>query len=181
MVLEVSRKYTVRVSSLIHWLILEQPFLVKMSERKSQKPKRGNNLLLLALAPVFVALAIIVGVPVTFCIKNGESLLHAIPYALLFTGFREQTKAAWALFGTPVDLSIKKQPVPLPVILAEDYTYEKLQEVTQNFHIPAVVKGLFKDQPAIKKWHEAGYLKSKLGEFEVRYGFTGLIYYFLVY
>lgn len=34
---------------------------------------------------------------------------------------------------------------------------------TENFRYPALVKGLFRDVPAVTKWLDVGYLSSKLG------------------
>ena len=42
--------------------------------------------------------------------------------------------------------------IPVSTIDAADYTHEKLRIMTENFNLPGVVRGLFKDTPAVATW-----------------------------
>jgi hypothetical protein len=53
--------------------------------------------------------------------------------------------------------------VKVPEIRAEDFSYEMLGKMSKGYTIPVIVRGLFKDSPATKKWtHE--YFEEKYGE-----------------
>lgn len=128
---------------------------------------KQSSFLWMLLFPFMVMLSVVIIIPITFTLKNQESLWHAIPYMLIFTGMRDLAKSAWRVFGTPIDLSIDKDFEHIPELQASEYSIDKLREITEDFSVPAVVRGLFKDTPAIENWVKPGYLKSVLGRFEI--------------
>ena len=89
-----------------------------------------------------------------------------IPNLLLFTSYRNLTQTAWRQ-STKVNTAIKYTPAEIPNINFEDYTFETLREATNNFRHPAVVRGMFKNSIAVKKWIEPAYLNSKLGDYTI--------------
>lgn len=97
---------------------------------------------------------------------NEFELSWVYPYALLFTPFRNQTLDAWKQYSN-VKNNIYRQPIHIPEIFAADYNYEVLRTATNNFRHPAVVRGLFNDTTALKKWGSVDYLPSVLGEFTI--------------
>lgn len=56
--------------------------------------------------------------------------------------------------------------VDFPSLLI-DFSYEAMRRATNNFRIPAVVRGLFNGTTATEKWHNEDYLPSKLGQFTI--------------
>lgn len=96
----------------------------------------------------------------------GHKLSYALPNALLFTPYRNLTRQLWHEL-VEIDTRVIIPPQPIPEIRAEDYSFDALKKATDNFRHPAVVRGLFKDAPAIKKWVDPEYLPSKLGKFTV--------------
>mmetsp|Transcript_52631 Transcript_52631/g.61440 ORF Transcript_52631/g.61440 Transcript_52631/m.61440 type:complete len:375 (-) Transcript_52631:412-1536(-) len=94
-----------------------------------------------------------------------DPLIHMIPNFLLFTPFRAATK--WCFRKVLVYDKEEKEMIPLPEISAKNYTFEKLREITDNFKHPAVVRGLFSETNAVKKWTTPGYLSQYLGDFEI--------------
>jgi hypothetical protein len=92
-----------------------------------------------------------------------DPLIYIVPNFLMFTPFREQTKAWWK-HVLHVDKAVAHEPTHIAVIEAENYNMEALRVATENFRYPAVVRGLFKGSTALEKWPQPGYLKSKIGE-----------------
>lgn len=105
-------------------------------------------------------------VPVLKTLFAGEPLSYLYPNALLFTPFREETKAAWKKVLV-VDKAVKIAPTQIPTINAEDYSFESLRRATDNFRHPAVVRGFFKGTAAAEKWTDPAYLNSKIGDYEI--------------
>jgi len=98
-------------------------------------------------------------------LKRDEPLYHIIPNILLFTPLHVYCPRLWR---DPFKyLPEEREHGKIPEIQAADYTYDKLREVTENFRVPAVIRGIFKDSDAVKMWHKNGYLQSKLGEHEI--------------
>lgn len=98
-------------------------------------------------------------------LKRDEPLYHIIPNILLFTPLHVYCPRLWR---DPFKyLPEEREHGKIPEIQAVDYTYDKLREVTENFRVPAVIRGIFKDSDAVKMWHKNGYLQSKLGEHEI--------------
>lgn len=83
-----------------------------------------------------------------------------LPNFLLLTGYRDLTKKLW------VQLQVEKTETfhheHIPVIESKDYTWEKFREATNDWRSPAVVRGLFNDVPAVKKWAEKDYLSNSI-------------------
>ena len=61
----------------------------------------------------------------------------------------------------------EKGITPIPEILAANYTFEKLSEITDGLKHPAVVRGMFTNTDAVKKWSKLGYLSLYLGDYEI--------------
>ena len=49
---------------------------------------------------------------------------------------------------------------------AAEYSYEKLRVMSDNFREPVVVRGFYKDSPALKKWNP-DYVSNLLGPYDV--------------
>lgn len=131
-----------------------------MSGDRSKKRGGGSNLYVLGF------LGLLLGIPVMRTRFALDPLSYLYPNFLMFTPFRDQLKAQWAAV-VKVDTNVKREPLQVPIIEAKDYSFESLRVATENFRYPAVVRGLFKDVPATKKWTDLEYLNSKLGKFEV--------------
>lgn len=101
-------------------------------------------------------------------IARDEPIYHVIPNLLMFTPWRYKCPEWWR---DPFEY-LPKEPQahqPIPEIAADDYSYEKLRTVTRNFRVPVVIRGLFRDTPAVRHWHRPGYLgnKTPLGDHEI--------------
>jgi len=96
----------------------------------------------------------------------GDPMSYMYPNFLLFTGYRQETIAAWKKV-LKVDMKVKRHHTHITEIDAKDYSFESLRMATDNFRHPAVVRGLFANTPATKKWAEKGYLASKIGKYNV--------------
>lgn len=119
------------------------------------------------LLPFAVILLPYIIIPVVWTVYTKESVLHVIPYIIDYTGFREIAKYQWQILGMQIGNSIPVNHTQIPSIEAHEYTFEKLREITEGFSTPAVVRGLFSDTPAITNWGKQGYLKSRLGQYEI--------------
>jgi len=94
-----------------------------------------------------------------------DPMVYFIPNFLLFTPFRDATTWCWKKF-----LVYGKEEIPLipiPELSASNYSYENLREITDNFKHPGIVRGLFADTVAVKKWAKPGYLEQDLGNFTI--------------
>jgi len=65
-----------------------------------------------------------------------------------------------------LDFSRVVEPTPLLSIPKEEYSYERLEQVSQGFTLPVVVRGLFKDIDAVKLW-TPDFLADAMGDHEV--------------
>ena len=124
----------------------------------------GSSFLLISLVVVLIAVF-----PAWRTYLAGDNLAVMYPNWLLFFHediiSREFVRSTW-LNGeyTRVDTRIVYEPSRIPEIAAADYSFDALRKATENFHRPAVVKGLFKGTAALEKWQEKGYLSKRLGE-----------------
>jgi len=107
---------------------------------------------------------ILIGILVRFA-KNNEPIYHILPNILLFTPFHYYCPNLWRDPFTY--LPEHREHEPIPEIAAEDYSYEELRKVTKNFRVPVVIRGIFSETTAVKKWAKKGYLASKIGEHEI--------------
>lgn len=96
----------------------------------------------------------------------GDPVSYIWPNFLLFTPYRAEAISAWKSV-LKVDTNVKRHHTHIAEIDAADYSFETLRAATSNFRHPAVVRGLFSDSPACKKWAEPGYLNSKIGEIKI--------------
>ncbi len=62
---------------------------------------------------------------------------------------------------------MKRHHTHIPEIDAKDYSFDALRLATDNWRHPAVVRGLFSNTVASKKWAEPGYLAGKIGDFVI--------------
>lgn len=107
---------------------------------------------------------VLISILAKFAMRN-EPIYHILPNILLLTPFHRYCPQLWRDPFTY--LPEHREHEPIPEILAEDYSYEKLREVTQGFRVPVVIRGLFSDTVAVKKWAKKGYLSSILGEHNI--------------
>lgn len=105
-------------------------------------------------------------IPMYWTVLSGDPYFHFLPNLLLFTGYREYTRSLWISY-LHFDKRVKRDPTHIAEIQAKDFNFEALRYATENFKYPAVVRGLFLDTVAVKKWGEPGYLSSKIGEYAV--------------
>lgn len=105
-------------------------------------------------------------IPIYLTFRAGDPLFFIIPNALLFTSFRSLTFSKWSE-AIKINTAITRTPAHVPIIFAKDYTFDVLRVATENFRYPAVVRGLFSDTPAAKKWVQPGYLSELLGDFDI--------------
>jgi hypothetical protein len=63
-----------------------------------------------------------------------------------------------------VDAFIKRPMQQIIEMDAADYSYENLRKITQNFHVPAVVRGLFKNTTACRDWGTRGGMSKHIGK-----------------
>lgn len=131
------------------------------SNKKEKEARGGLRLVVLGVLGALLA------TPFARTHLGHEPFSYLIPNALLFTPFRDLTKAYWEKVLVKVDMKVNKPPIHVATIDAKDYTFESIRAATDNFRFPAVVKGLFNGVPGMEKWKDVDYLNSKLGHFTV--------------
>lgn len=94
----------------------------------------------------------------------GLSTLY--PYLLLWTPFREDNRLAW-LTHVPLDTRIIRPARPVIEIMAKDYSFEAIRIASQDFQLPVIVRGLFKNSVAVKTWKTEERLIEFLGDFSI--------------
>lgn len=128
-----------------------------MGDKKKQHVAPKIFLPAILVATVTVVIKILVA---------GEPLSHVAANVLLFTPFHLKSPS---LYTDPAKIlpEGKHEHLSIIEIEAKDYSYEKLRVITDNFKQPAIVRGLFSDTTAVKRWAEPGYLSQKLAGFNV--------------
>lgn len=111
---------------------------------------------------------VLVSIAAAKTVQVGDPLSYMLPNFLLFTPLHRFAVPLWRYLDPTSRLPMKNIHKPVRTIAAEDYTVEKFKELTENFRYPAVVKGLFKNTTAVKKWTETNYLTDKIGHFDVK-------------
>lgn len=111
-------------------------------------------------------LLVVLFTPILVTLSRDEPLEYLLPNLLLFTPFREQTKALWMKHAR-INRAVIREPAHVPVMDAKDYTYENFRDATDNWRHPAIVRGLFNNTPAQTKWIDPDYLPSVFGEFRL--------------
>jgi hypothetical protein len=134
-----------------------------MSDNRKSKKQNGGGLFSLALKGIFLAM---IAFPAWKTYKAEDPLIFMLPNFLLYTPFREATRSLWNSI-IKIDKTKPIEPRHVPVIEAKDYTYEKLKEATENWRYPAVVRGIFNNCPATKKWPTADYFSSRIGKYKI--------------
>jgi len=118
----------------------------------------------LYVLPILVAFAAHVVIQLR---SVGHPLSFIYPNFLLFyTGNNYFLSQHWPKIATQSKEKIL--PEPIPEISAEEYTQAALKELSFDLTRPVVIRGLFENANAIKKWPQDGYLSSKLGDYLVR-------------
>lgn len=105
---------------------------------------------------------------ITLTLKAGDPLIFIIPNFLLWTPFRDLTYQWWEKvlkYDTTKEIPL----IPIPEIKAEEYSYDKVKELSEGFRYPIVVRGLFKNTTAVKKWHTRDYVASHIGDYDVTF------------
>lgn len=116
---------------------------------------------------------VLVGILISMINTNmaGDPLVFMIPNFLLFTPFHHLATPVWKMID-PIErlLNLKDEhgPTPVPEIMAKDYSFSKLREVSEGFRYPVVIRDFFSDTPAVKKWTQKGYLSEKIGKYKIR-------------
>lgn len=128
-----------------------------------KKTMTSNNARETGMRTTVIGIALI-SILARFVINN-EPLYHILPNILLFTPFHNYCPDLWRDPFT--HLPPHRDHEPIPEIAAADYSYEKLREVSQNFRVPVVIRGLFSETAAVKKWAKKGYLTSKIGKHRI--------------
>lgn len=101
--------------------------------------------------------------PIWKTLQAGDALSYMYPNLLLFTPYREETRALWnSVLKFPTE---KVEHHHVPTIEYADFTMEKLKVLTKNWRSPVVVKNMFTGTPAFDKWGVDGYLSAKIGDF----------------
>lgn len=96
-------------------------------------------------------------------IAAGDRLVFLLPNFLLFTPFHHLATPLWRVI-TPEDiLPAKRRHTPIVEIDHKDYTFARLREITGGFMEPAVVRGMFSNTTAVRRWSERGYLAAQEG------------------
>lgn len=120
-----------------------------------------RNLIILQGLGVFFIL-----IPFYRLYQLDQPFAFIIPNLLLFTSFRQYTRSLWFKI-IDVDKRVRFEPRQIPSIEAKDFDMDALRHATENWRFPAVVRGLFKDTPAVQKWIDPEYLSAKIGDFEI--------------
>merc|ERR1719330_131755 len=88
---------------------------------------------------------------------------------MMFTPFVDTQAAIWR-YLQPMNRAPKNwEPKEIPVIEAKDFSVEKMKEVSNNFKIPIMVRGLLKDSKAVREWANGVSLNAKLGDHNLPY------------
>lgn len=91
---------------------------------------------------------------------------YIIPNILLFTGCRNITEYLWDKL-IYIDTSKEYEPEQIKTIYKDEYSYNKLKIETNYWTRPCVVRNLFSNTTAVKKWHSENYLPSYLGNITI--------------
>lgn len=100
---------------------------------------------------------------------TGDSLLVIIPGIMMYLPIYYPTIKVWR-FLMNYDLLHEIEPQSVTVIYPGadgKINYEELRQATENFRSPVVVRGLFANTTAVKKWSQPGYLAEKLGKYPI--------------
>lgn len=102
-------------------------------------------------------------------LEAGDPIYYLIPNCLLYTPFINQLAFLWKVIDPWQRLPEEHVHTHVPILMPEDFNMESLKKATQNFKHPVLVRGLYKDTPAVKNWGKKGYLTKIFGEFFMPY------------
>lgn len=108
-------------------------------------------------------LSFLIGILAIYSFRNSN---YFYPYVLLFTGYREHAKSVWTNLSK-IDTKIIYPKQHIAIIDSENYSYNLLKKTSNYWREPVVVRGLFKNTIAIKKWNDPDYLPSIIGDVEI--------------
>lgn len=92
-------------------------------------------------------------------------MYHLLPNLLFFTPFSDHSPR---FYQNPEDaLPETTERAKIPELRASEYSYEHMERLTEGFTKPVVVKGLFRDTDARRKWKKPGYLRRLFGDMPV--------------
>lgn len=111
-------------------------------------------------------LLLLVLIPTLRLYQLDQPVVFLLPNLLLLTPWRQYTRELWFKYVN-IDKRVRRAPVEVPIIEAEDYTFDALRKATENWRYPAVVRGLFKGAPALEKWLDPTYLPSLIGNYSI--------------
>lgn len=120
---------------------------------------------------VLAALAVIAAVwfQVVPSLAAWTSFFFSVQFSLWDTCFFGNTITS-SLFLRAENMMLDRSSVkPLEYVAemsAADYSYEKLRIMSDNFKEPVVVRGFYKDSPALRKWNPE-YVSNLLGPYDV--------------
>jgi hypothetical protein len=66
-----------------------------------------------------------------------------------------------------LDRSRVLQPTPITELPLAEYSYERLEQLSEGFTRPVVVRGLFSNSSAVRLWKNCDYLAEQIGHHEV--------------
>ena len=131
-----------------------------MREKDSTMTKGNSRTLMLT-----ASLIAILSYSLARIIANGEPIFHLFPNILFLSPLSDH---AHKFYVDPLTiLPDKREHERIKEIQADDYSYELMKKVTENFSKPAIVKGLFSNTTAAMNWKKPGYLKNKLGDMNI--------------
>jgi len=103
-------------------------------------------------------------------LSNGEPMRHILPNLLFLVPYLCRL-APYCWKDPDHFLPPRNSHKELREISANEFSYEKLQEITENFYYPAVIRGLFQNSTAVKEWGKIGYLSKVLGRYKISTNF----------
>ena len=132
-------------------------------KRKQSKERIGFDAVLKTALLVLIA----------FCAKrtvqSGDPIIYMIPNFLLFAPFPEITKYVWSVLDPLSRLTDVREHAHINEIECEKFSMQAMEECTEGWSEPCIVRGLFIGTRAVNEWDKKGYLSSLLHDYNVSY------------
>jgi len=120
---------------------------------------------------VAVCAFILTAILIRLKVYSGDSLITLIPNLLLYTPYKLTNARVFNYINSyRYDVHQTYEPQHIPEIFPNkegSLDYEELRSATNGFRDPAVVRGLYSDTVAMKKWTRNGYLEGKLSNWSI--------------
>lgn len=100
------------------------------------------------------------------CIFFTTNLRYILPNLLLFTSYKDQTNFLWNKL-IYIDKNKEYELKLIKIIDKEEYSFNKLKVLTNYWTSPCVVRNLFSNSIAVKKWMDKDYLPTFLGKIKI--------------